>query len=128
MQWLQKEMAVLGPSATRNTVAVGIGSVSVGTPTTAPQCWPPAVADPWPSMYGWNQSALTAFMAFVEASGFNDVDLYDGPPPLPSFCSSPPSSIRPSASSSSFFFLLLFSLEKVHFTTRRSSCVHGMLT
>lgn len=81
MQWLQKEMAVLGPSATRNTVAVGIGSVSVGTPTTAPQCWPPAVADPWPSMYGWNQSALTVFMAFVEASGFNDVDLYDGPPP-----------------------------------------------
>lgn len=76
--WLQKEMAQFGgPSSPGlSQLAVGIGAVSKGSEATNPECFAPAVTAPWPTMYGWNQSSFESFMAFIERSGFVDVDLF----------------------------------------------------
>ena len=78
--WLLRELAVAASPAGKaagmaGKLAVGIGSVSVPR-AGSPLCWPPNVQAPWPTMYGWNASALDGFMAFVTNNGFTDIDLF----------------------------------------------------
>jgi hypothetical protein len=78
--WLLRELAVAATAkgaaaGMAGKLAVGIGSVSVPR-ESSPLCWPPNVQDPWPTMYGWNASALGGFLAFVGQHGFTDVDLF----------------------------------------------------